>query len=102
MSQRAETRAAEARLILKTQFLLSANILNDHNMPMMFLISHIQNLCFAFLLPSLNRFECLIFSLGSNESEAEENEVDKPQRKKRTGPKKKLKAPQNSEVNYLF
>ena len=66
---------------------------------MMFLISHIQNLCFAFLLPSLNRFECLIFSLGSNESEAEENEVDKPQRKKRTGPKRK-KAPQESKVNY--
>ena len=58
----------------------------------------IQNLCLAFLWISLNRFEYLIFSLESNESE--EDEVDKPPRKKRGRPKKK-KAPQEIKVNFL-
>ena len=53
-------------------------------------------LFFCFLL---NAFECLIFSLGSNESEAEEDEVEKPQRKKRTGRKK---APTKNQVGFFL
>ena len=39
------------------------------------------------------------FSLASNESEAEEDEVEKPQRKKRKGQKK---TPQASKVGFFL
>ena len=81
---------------LKTQILRSA-IIRNHDMcfPKKDFIFKTS----TFLKISLKSFKCFKFLLVSNESETEEDEVEKPPMKKRKGQKK---APQEKKVIFIF
>ena len=95
ISQRADTTAEEERLIVNpTIFAVSQNLFSKIMSKYFIQQIHIQELLLAFILLSY-WYECLIFSLGSNESEAEEDKVEKRPKKKRKG---QQKAPAKSKV----
>ena len=97
ISQRADTTAEEERLIVNpTIFAVSQNLFSKIMSKYFIQQIHIQELLLAFILLSY-WYECLIFSLGSNESEAEEDKVEKRPKKKRKG---QQKAPNKSQVVF--
>ena len=61
---------------------------------------HPDKFLLACILFAIASFECLIIYPASNESEAEEDEVEKPPKKK-SGRKKKM-APKEDKVGFYF
>ena len=61
---------------------------------------HPDKFCLPFILFAITSFECLIIYPASNESETEEDEVEKPPKKK-SGRKKKRGQKEN-KVGFYF